>query len=35
VELIAWDEAAWWGHQDSWVLRKRLHTPDPADRIAR
>jgi SAM-dependent methyltransferase len=31
VELVSWQEGAWWGHQDAWVLRKRLHLPDQAD----
>jgi SAM-dependent methyltransferase len=27
VELQAWHEADWWGHQDTWVLRKRWQSP--------
>ena len=30
MELAAWHEADWWGHQDTWVLRKRWHAPGPA-----
>jgi SAM-dependent methyltransferase len=31
MELASWQEAAWWEHQDCWVLRKRRHLPGGAD----
>jgi hypothetical protein len=35
VELVSWQEGVWWGHQDAWVLRKRLHVPLRAEAPAR